>query len=269
MRPYLKSQVIHKFFSSLYTNGPLGTVWRINKAAQNRFEKLAVCKSLCLSIQKFLYRIQIFYDSKFDKMYGTDTSGVIPLKDLEIKTGNIEEANWYGPMPLIVFRQIMNNLTVDFNKYEFVDFGSGKGRVLLLASDYGFWKVTGVEFASELHRISNMNVDILEHDTGKPSRIETICMDATEFVIPEVPVVLFFHSPFKGQAMERVLRNILTSYASHPREIMIIFYGTNSVSIDLLKATKWPYRELALHADWSRFTKFRTFIFTNPQSDRC
>jgi hypothetical protein len=265
MRQYGKGQVIHRFFHSLYTNGPLGTIWRINTAAQNRFERIAVCKSLCLSIQKFLYGIQIFLDSRFDRIYGTDTSGVIPLKDLEIETGNIEEANWYGPMPVKVFRQIMNNLTVDFNEYEFIDIGSGKGRVLLLASDYGFRRITGVEFASELHRISTKNVAIVEHDAQKPGRIETICMDAAEFVFPEVPVVLFFHSPFKGQVMQRVLRNILTSFAKHPREIVIIFYGTNSVSIDLLKATKWPYRELALSADWSRFTKFRSLIFTSPQ----
>lgn len=253
--------MIVKFFNSLRINGPLGTIWRICTAFQNRFERVAACKSLCLLIERFLYGIQIFLDSRFDMIHGTDTSGVIPLKDLEIKSGNIKEANWYGPMPVKVFRQIMDNLTIDVDKFEFIDLGSGKGRVLLLASDYGFRKITGVEFASELHRISARNVAIVERNARKPSRIETICMDAAKFVIPEVPVVLFFHSPFKGQVMERVIKNILTSFAKHPRKIVLIFYGTNSVSIDLLKATKWPYRELSLRADWSRFTKFRSFIF--------
>lgn len=253
--------MIVKFFNSLRINGPLGTVWRICNAIQNRFERVAVCNNLCGSIKRFLYGIQIFLDSRFDKIHGTDTSGVIPLKDLKIQSGNIKEANWYGPMPIKVFRKIMDNLTVDFDKYEFIDLGSGKGRVLILASEYGFRKVTGVEFASELHRISTRNVAIVEHNTRKPSRIETICMDAAKFVIPEVPVVLFFHSPFKGQVMERVIRNILRSFAKHPRKIVLIFYGTNSVSIDLLKSTQWPYTELSLRADWSRFTKFRSFIF--------
>jgi predicted RNA methylase len=253
--------MIVKFFNSLRKNGPLGTVWRICTAVQNRFERVAVCQSLCLLIKKFLYGFQIFLDSRFDKIHGTDTSGVIPIKDLEIKSENIKEANWYGPMPVKVFRQIMDNLTVDFDKYEFINLGSGKGRVLLLASEYGFRKVTGVEFASDLHRISSRNIAIVEHYTRKKSRIESICMDATKFVIPEVPVVLFFHSPFKGQVMERVIRNILRSFAKHPRKIVLIFYGNNSVSIDLLKATQWPYTELSLHTDWSRFTKFRSFIF--------
>lgn len=253
--------MIVKFINSLHKNGPLGTVWRICTAVQNRFERVTVCQRLCISIKRFLYKFQIFLDSKFDKMHGTDTSGVVPLKDLEIKSENIKEANWYGPMPVKVFRQIMDNLTVDFDKYEFIDLGSGKGRVLLLASEYGFRKITGIEFASDLHRISSRNIAIVERYTRKSSRIETICMDATKFVIPEVPVVLFFHSPFKGQVMECVIKNILRSFAKHPRKIVLIFYGTNSVSIDLLKATQWPYTELALRADWSRFTKFRSFIF--------
>ena len=118
--------MIVKFFNSLRINGPLGTVWRICNAVQNRFEKMAVCINLCLSIKRFLCGIQIFLDSRFDKIHGTDTSGVIPLKDLEIKSENIKEANWYGPMPVKVFKQIMDNLTVDFDKYEFIDLGSGK-----------------------------------------------------------------------------------------------------------------------------------------------
>jgi len=257
--------MILKFFNSLCINGPLGTVWRICTAVQNHFERVATCKGLCLSIQSVLSGIQISLDSRFDKIHGTDTSGVIPLKDLEIKSDNIKEGIWYEPMSVKVFRQIMDNLTVDVDKYEFIDFGSGKGRVLLLASEYGFRKIIGVEFASELHKIGTKNVTILERDARKPSRIETVCMDATEFVIPDVPVVLFFYSPFKGQVMERVLRNVLTSFATHPREIVLVFYGNNSVSIDLLKATKWPCRELALHADWSRFTNYQCFVLSSPR----
>lgn len=267
MKSHGKSQVIHKFFSSLYINGPLGTLWRISNAAQTRFDKIPLCKNMCQSFHNALYAIQVFLDSGFDKIHGTDTSGVIPLKDLEINSGNIKDCNWYGPMPVKVFKKIIKNLTLDFHKYEFIDFGSGKGRVLLLASDYGFKKIVGVEFAPELHRISNRNIAIIERDTNKPSAIETLCMGATEYVIPEVPVVLFFYSPFKGQVMQCVLRSILNSFATRPRNIMIIFYGANSESIELLKATNWPYRELAIRADWSRFYKMRSLVFTSPKSN--
>jgi hypothetical protein len=112
-------------------------------------------------------------------------------------------------------------------------------------------------------------VAIYERYTRKPSRIEITCSDAVEFTIPNVPVVLFFYSPFKGQVMEQVLRNVVTSFALHPRAILLIFYGRNPVTIRLLKATGFQWRELALRADWSRFIRYRGFLLTNPPfSDR-
>jgi hypothetical protein len=46
-------------------------------------------------------------------------------------------------MSVTVFKQIMSRLTIRFGEFELIDFGSGKGRVLLLASGYGFKKIIG------------------------------------------------------------------------------------------------------------------------------
>ena len=264
MESYEKRPVVLKLFNALRMHGPLGTVWRVCAVAQNRFGGVAICKHVCLSVQRALSSIQTSLDSRFDKTHGTDTSGVIALKDLEITSGNVEEGIWYEPMSVNIFRQIMDNLALDVDRYTFIDFGSGKGRVLLLASDYGFRKVTGIEFAPELHEIAAQNVAILEREAARSDGIETICMDATEFVIPNVPVVLFLYSPFMGRVMEEVLGNVLASFSAHPRDMVLVFYGSNPRSIDLLKATHWPCRELALRADWLRFTHYRGFVLTNP-----
>jgi len=42
--------------------------------------------------------------------------------------------------------------------FTFIDLGSGKGRVLLMASDYPFKRIIGVEFMPELHRAAQENV---------------------------------------------------------------------------------------------------------------
>ncbi len=259
-----KRAMIPRLFNALYMHGPLGTAWRICAAAQNRFGNIAICKHLCPFVQGALSNIQRSLDSRFDRSHGTDTSGVVPLNALDIKSKNIEEGIWYEPMSVKVFRQLMKALARDPQRYDFVDFGSGKGRVLLLASDYGFRRITGVEFAPELHEIAMRNVAVLERNAGGPGNVEALCMDATEYAIPNVPVVLFFYSPFTGSVMEQVIGNVLTSFAMQPREMVLLFYGSNPNSIDLLKATHWPCRELAIHADWSRFTNYRGFIFTSP-----
>jgi len=57
-----------------------------------------------------------------------------------------------------LFRQIMQALPVDFSQFTFVDLGCGKGRVLLMASDYPFQGIIGVEFMPELVSAAQKNI---------------------------------------------------------------------------------------------------------------
>ena len=44
----------------------------------------------------------------------------------------------------------MNQLNLPWDKFNFIDFGSGKGRCLLMAGILGFKNVIGIEFAKDL-----------------------------------------------------------------------------------------------------------------------
>jgi hypothetical protein len=46
----------------------------------------------------------------------------------------------------------MAELEVDHRRYVFLAYGSGKGKALLLASDYPFRRIIGVEYSEPLHR---------------------------------------------------------------------------------------------------------------------
>ena len=253
------------FFWSLRKHGPLGTAWRVSKFMQNCLDGSPGWRRLLLWIHRVLCIVQHYLDATFDRRYGIDTAGLIPLKDLTIKSKDTESCVWYEPMSVKVFDQIMIHLSINFDDYEFIDFGSGKGRVILLASNYGFKKIIGVEFAQELHRIATENIAIYGQHTTNPSNVETVFMNAVEFPIPNVPVVIFFYSPFTGKVMEQVLNNVSVSFVMHPREIVLVFYGQNAETIKLLKATKFHCRELELRADWSHFTKYRGFLITSPK----
>ncbi len=50
--------------------------------------------------------------------------------------------------------------------FTFIDLGSGKGRVLLMASEYPFQKIIGVEFMPELHRAAQKNIAGYSHAIG-------------------------------------------------------------------------------------------------------
>jgi SAM-dependent methyltransferase len=120
------------------------------------------------------------------------------------------------------FKRIIQNLDIRYEDYTFVDLGSGKGRVLLLASAFPFRSVTGVEWSQELHEIAQRNIDIYKGPrTSK--EVRSFCMDAAELPIPSGKSVLYLFNPFGDEVMGRVLENVRRSFEGEPREIILVY----------------------------------------------
>jgi hypothetical protein len=75
----------------------------------------------------------------------------------------------------------------DLERFVFVDFGSGLGKVLLLASVYPFRSVIGVEFSPELHRLACENIRRYASGTQQCNKLFSVCQDAAEFRLPPEP----------------------------------------------------------------------------------
>jgi SAM-dependent methyltransferase len=258
--------IVAKTLDGLHKVGPLGTTRYACVFLGDRFHRVPGCRALFSSADRGLTRLQHHFDGRFDREYGTVTSGRIAIEDLTIVSPDLDEAVWYEPMSITIFRAIMDTLAVDLARFTFVDFGSGMGRVLLLASDYGFKRIIGVEFAPELHEIATNNVKVYESRVGRRTGTETVCEDATRFSIPQGPLVLFFFSPFVGRVMARVIANISESYAADPRPVVLIFHGNNPRSIELFEALGFSKTELDLPPDRTRFIDYRSLVFTSPRA---
>lgn len=248
----------------LQKNGPLATGIRICRYIQTHSGKLTGFSKLASLINNTIVVFQHYLDGRFDRINHTNTSGVIAIKDLTISSNNTELAIWYEPMSVKIFHQIIRNLKINYSDFAFIDLGSGKGRVLLMAALYKFKRIIGVEFAEELHRVALINVDKFNETTNNSILIEAICEDATNYVFPNDPLVIFFYSPFKGNVMKQVLDNITRSFNNYPRRIILIFYGENKESIELLYSTKFQAEKLKLKPDWSRIKNYMGFVFTSP-----
>ena len=70
----------------------------------------------------------------YDALYGVDTAGSIPLSDLDIKGPNWIFGTVYEATNARRFQELMAFAPEDLASYSFVDFGSGKGKALLLAA---------------------------------------------------------------------------------------------------------------------------------------
>ena len=95
----------------------------------------------------------------FDYKYNVNTHKDSYLKDLKFDSINKKEAFDYETIAIFSIKKILNNIEID-KKDIFVDFGCGKGRVLLIASQYKFNKIIGIEFSPELVDIARSNVSI-------------------------------------------------------------------------------------------------------------
>jgi SAM-dependent methyltransferase len=160
----------------------------------------------------------------FDEMYGTDTAGCITLDNLQIQSANREHGHPYEPIPIMAFENLLNNLKVQHNDYVFLDLGSGKGRALLLASNYPFKKVIGVEYALDLHIAALKNIDRYRSPRQRCADVQSVHIDAAEYLPPLESTVCFLFHPFGEKVMRTVLTKFKQSLDRHPRDVKFIFY---------------------------------------------
>src|SRR5438552_6207427 len=111
----------------------------------------------------------------------------------------------YQPTEPAIFQDMMSSLPIDFGEFTFVDIGSGKGRTLLMASEYAFRRIVGVEILPELHRIAEENIRAYTSPTQRCSQIESVCADALEFALPEERLLLYLFNPLPVAALQLVL----------------------------------------------------------------
>lgn len=174
-------------------------------------------------------------DAGFDRKYGTDTSGIIDdMNELGVHTRNREHACGYQGIQIPIFRRIMADLGVDPRGLVFVDFGSGKGRAVMLAAARQFAAVHGVEFSPVLHMAALRNAELFQRQYSGASPIMLHCLDAADFNIPAGDLVCFFYNPFDGNVMAKVLDNLAAAYARAPRRIVIAY--RNPVCADVFDA---------------------------------
>jgi SAM-dependent methyltransferase len=163
-------------------------------------------------------------DASIDRKYGIDTQGIDDdLAALGAAGDSLRDAYGYEPVQVPVFRAIISAAGVDPRRYVMVDFGSGKGRALVLAAESGFRHVIGVELAPQLHRIACRNIDAFRRRFALAPRIDLHCGDAVDLPIPDSEVVLFFFNPFGEAVLRKVAANIQRSYRARPRSMVLAY----------------------------------------------
>jgi Methyltransferase domain len=165
-----------------------------------------------------------YFNWRFDRKYHVDTSGLVYLSEVTCESSNKVHGVWYEPTPVKTLRCMFSPLPADLSDFTFVDFGSGKGRTLLYASNYNFRRIIGVEFAKELHEIAQRNLRTYRNKKQKCLDIRLVCQDAAGFPLPDGNCVLYFFHPFQAEVMSCVMDNIEQSFRRTPRRLIVLYY---------------------------------------------
>lgn len=116
----------------------------------------------------------------------------------------------------------------------FVDFGSGKGRVVWQAAHYPFSRVVGVEISPQLNDVARRNIEG-NLDRLRCQDVELVTRDATEYEVPDDMTVAYFYSPFEGGTFDQVIQHVIESLDRNPRRLTLIY--ANPVMDERLRAT--------------------------------
>ena len=172
---------------------------------------------------------------EFDRKNSIDTAGIVYQTDLRMNNQNQLHATYYQGSDSLPFNNALSSLKINFSEYTFIDFGSGKGKALLLASAYSFKRIIGIEFSENLHAIAQENIRQLTKDN-----IEAYCMDVVKYEIPDESIVCYFFDPFDEYIMTKVINNIRKVYTLYKRNIVIVY--CNYRFFYLFDAEEWLER---------------------------
>jgi len=135
----------------------------------------------------------------------------------------------YQPTESTLFREMIEAVSAqagfEFHDFTFIDLGSGKGRTLLMASDYPFRRIVGVELLPALNQAAQENLSRYQSKSQKCSAIESICADATEFLFPVEPTLLFLFNPFPKSGLRRMIDHLEQSLSARPRKVYVLYHN--------------------------------------------
>jgi hypothetical protein len=167
-----------------------------------------------------------FGDADYDWDHRVNTtSGAVGWRDRLLGMFHSE----YQPTEPVAFHEMLDALHehtgLDFREFTFIDLGSGKGRTLLMASDYPFRRIVGVELLPALHHIAVANLGQYQNAVQKCFALESICADANDFSFPAEPLVVYMFNPLPESGMRRVCANLEQSLRTRYRAVYVLYHN--------------------------------------------
>ena len=158
-----------------------------------------------------------------DRQHGTETSGLVDADQLQPDAALASELNPYmGSQPSIV-RRAMQTLG-ETNGYTFIDIGCGKGRALIVATEFDFDAIVGYDISAELVHIANQNAAVMAQRYPERAPIRALKANVSELSLPAGKLVVFLYNPFGTPLIAALLKTLEAGIAAGELEHFFIVY---------------------------------------------
>jgi hypothetical protein len=189
-----------------------------------------------------------FIQHPFDRHYHVDTSGFVQSDQLESSPYEAARISFYAASQPSIIRSALNALPV-LPDCTFIDLGCGKGRPLMVASEYPFRTLIGVELTSSLVLHARKNAAVLARRFAHRTPIRIEQQDASEFQVPAGNAVIFLYNPFGEPVVAKVVSRIEEAIAYGGGMKFVIYY--NPVHGDCFDSSRLLSRYFAANLSYS------------------
>lgn len=186
-----------------------------------------------------------------DVLYGIDTSGIVHVEHIHPDRALSARILPYLASDPGVIRGALTALG-EISGYTLVDLGCGKGRAVIVASEFPFRAITGVELSTRLANTARKNAAVIARRFPNRPGITIHAANITEFQLPEGALVLFMYHAIGSELLAQLLMNLESSLGAEGAHTFFVY--DNPVHGKVLDAspafTRW-YADMVPHSKGS------------------
>lgn len=160
----------------------------------------------------------------FDRLNRTDTSGLVGAEELPNGEGARVHAVCYAGSQPSILRTALARLP-ERRELAFVDLGCGKGRALLVASEFEFRDIVGVELSAPLAKVARRNAARYARRFPQRTPVRVVTGDASRFPLPDGDVALYLYHPFSAELVAAVAVQVGHALAVPGRRVCVVYYN--------------------------------------------
>jgi SAM-dependent methyltransferase len=158
----------------------------------------------------------------FDREYGIETSGFIEARVLAPDPETGKSMQCYGGSQPGIVRRVLATLP-DKSGFTFVDLGCGKGRVLVIASEFNFKEIIGVDIAKPVLDKARANAALLRKAYPGRTPIRLVHGNAFKLMPEGDKLVFYLYHPFGREGVEQFVAGLEDRIRNESAQVFVVY----------------------------------------------